>query len=179
MCKYIPIGMILIIVSGCASQIKTFDENMTEVPGIPVNQPVLVEVVKETTYKVAPGIEHQAYTSLCSEKTEDSDYAFLPLGKKYYVGFEAAALGKGEFKIGFNDSGVMNVVSVNSDASAGLDSITGFLEKTLPFFKEPKITAEAADVREDTTAEARSKHCLKMGTKIKGIFAIDIQSGRP
>ncbi|MCG6316723.1 hypothetical protein K6U66_02795 [Vibrio alginolyticus] len=176
--KFLSVGFCVALMSGCASQIKIYDAEKNEMPGVPVNQPLLVEVVKETSYKVAPGSEHQAYEDLCKEKVENSNYEFLPLGERHYIGFDAAALGKGEFKLEFNDSGVMKIVSVNSDASAGLDSVTSFIEKTLPFFKAPKVADEAADLRADTTAELRSKHCLEVGTTVKGVYRIDVQPSR-
>lgn len=161
------------LLSGCASSLKTFDAQKNPSVGIPVGTPILVKITERTTYEVDP--KHPEFQSYC--KTDvNATYEFLPLGERSYIAFEPAALGKGEFKVEFNDNGALKTVSVNSDATAGTQSVTELLSTILPYMAAPKPTPEIkATIAKDTAQETKEKYCIKKGTEVTDVERVNIK----
>lgn len=163
-------------VTGCASSLKTFDAKSKPSVGIPIGTPVLVKITEETTYEVAPGDENAKYKDFCKSDV-NSKYQFLALGERSYIAFDPAPLGKGEFKIEFNDAGVLKTVSLNSDATAGTEKVTGLLETVLPYLAAPKPTPSAQVLPSDITAQdKKDKYCIKKGTKVISVEPVEIKA---
>jgi hypothetical protein len=160
--------------SACASEFSVHDKDEQEIVGFPVRTPVLVEITQRTSYEVVAGAEHAEFAKYCQPRLSSS-HGILPLGDVHYVSFDAAALGKGEFSLDFYDSGALRKLSVNSDATEGLDSVSGLMEGVLPFVKAPK---EADDARLferlDDAETLRNKHCLQTGTTLVSIVRIAV-----
>ena len=166
------------LMSGCASHLKVHNADQTrEVAGVPVLTPTLVKITETVRYIALPGAEK--YNGLCTEQTT-SRYAVMPLGERIYVNFDAAAFGKGEFKLEFNDAGGLRVVSLNSDAAAGIEQATGLLGTILPFLSTPKTAAtEAATAslaqetgvadKRDNADALKAKFCATAGTTVNDI----------
>ena len=155
-----------IFASGCASSLKTFNADSKPTVGIPIGTPVLVEIIEETNYQVDPA--HPEYKEYCTPDT-NSRYEFLALGERSFIAFDPAPLGKGEFKVEFNDAGVLKSVSLNSDATAGAEKITGILSTVLPYIAAPKPTPSALALPPDATAQGKKdKYCIAKGTKVVG-----------
>jgi hypothetical protein len=162
-----------LLASGCASSLKTFNAKSEPTVGIPIGTPVLVEITEETTYEVDPN--HVMYESYCKPDT-NSKYQFLALGERSFIAFDPAPVGKGEFKVEFNDAGVLKSVSLNSDATAGTEKITGLLETVLPYLAVPKPTPSAQGLPPDTSAQGnKEKYCIKKGTKVVSVKRVDIK----
>ena len=171
----IGIAFAFLALAGCASEFNVYDANKTEIVGFPVATPVLVKITKKTNFKVIEGSEHVDFARYCTPQVS-STHGFLPLGEVVYVSFDPAELGKGEFALEFSDSGSLKKLSINSDASAGVDSVTGFLEKVLPFYKAPEAEAEATPGATSDDSEAlRKKHCINQGTTVESIERLDIE----
>lgn len=160
--------------NGCASELKVFNENEVEVKGVPINVPQLVEITTTTTYKVAKGSEK--FKDLCTSEIS-SKLEFLPLGTRYYVTFDPAPIGDGEFSVEFTDKGLVKSVTLNSKASAGAEQANALLSTVLPFIKAPKAELETKALIEvdDTAQKLKAKHCLKSSAKVTGIKKVDIQ----
>lgn len=162
-----------LLASGCASSLKTFNAESQPTVGIPIGTPVLVEITEETAYEVDPN--NAKYESYCKPDL-NSKYQFLALGERSYIAFDPAPLGKGEFKVEFNDSGVLKSVSLNSDATAGIDKVTGLLDTVLPYLAAPKPTPSAQALPADTTAQGnKDKYCIKKGTKVISVKRVAIK----
>ncbi len=114
----------IVLLGGCASSLKTFDAQKNPSVGIPVGSPVLVKITEKTTYEVDP--KHKEFENYCKPDV-NATYKFLPLGERVYIAFDPAIWGKGEFKVEFNDNGALKSVSLNSDASAGVQSVNELL----------------------------------------------------
>lgn len=171
--KYIAIIIAAsLLTSGCASSLKTFNAKSEPTVGIPIGTPVLVEVTEETAYEVDPS--NAKYDSYCKPDL-NSKYQFLALGERSFIAFNPAPLGKGEFKIEFNDTGVLKSVSLNSDATAGTEKITSLLDTVLPYLAAPKPTPPAQALPPDTTAQERKdKYCIKKGTKVISVKRVEV-----
>ena len=164
------------LLGGCASSLKTFDAEKKPSIGIPIGTPVLVKITKETTYEVDPiSIDFVKY---CTSDIDET-YEFLPLGERSYIAFEPAALGKGEFKVEFTDSGALKAVSLNSDATAGAQAVTDFLKTVLPFVAAQKTAVVAttayAPLDGDTAQNKKNKYCIKKETKVTSVERINIK----
>ncbi len=163
----------LLLASGCASSLKTFNAKGEPTVGIPIGTPVLVEITEETTYEVDP--KNVGYESYCKSDI-NSKFQLLALGERSFIAFDPAPLGKGEFKVEFNDAGVLKSVSLNSDATAGTEKITGLLDTVLPYLAAPKPTASALALPPDTSAqENKEKYCIKKGTKVVNVKRVNIE----
>lgn len=159
--------------SGCASSLKTFNADSKPTVGIPIGTPVLVEITEETTYEVDPN--NMKYATYCTADL-NSKYQFLALGERSFIAFDPAPFGKGEFKVEFNDAGVLKSVSLNSDATAGTEKITGLLDTVLPYLAAPKPTPSAQTLAPDTTAQGnKDKYCIKKGTKVISVNRVDLK----
>lgn len=173
---------IVLLASGCASSLKTFDGKGNSSKGIPIGTPVLVKITAETTFKgTANATENEVAKYCLSEKNEE--LKFMALGERSYIAFDPAPLGKGEFIIEFNDDGVLKKVSLNSDATAGVDKVNSLLGTVLPYLAAPKPTAEsvmeAAAAKVDESAQKmKEKLCLKTETKIISVERAVICDGK-
>jgi len=174
MLKFILIASGLALISGCASTLKVYDASNNEAKGVPINVPQLVEVTTTTSYKVAKGSEK--YKDLCTPEVS-SELEFLPLGERYYVTFDPATLGDGEFSVEFNEKGLVKSVTLNSKASAGAEQANALLSTALPFIKAPKLDQETKSLtgEADSAQKLKAKHCLKSGSKVSGIKKVDIK----
>lgn len=186
MLRIIVVFLSIITISGCAANLTTFDSKGKKSKGIPVVGPVLVKITSVTEYQVLPGPKHKHFEDHCMKETK-SEYKILPLDI-YYVELEPSPFGKGEFKIEFTDSGAPKMISLNSDASAGIDAVKGFLETTLPFVTDVKTLKETTsrsavkNVIEDLAtgqmvdaATLKKIHCLKKGSVVKSIEKVKIK----
>lgn len=171
------IGILAMVlgIAGCASEFAVYDDAEQEIVGFPVRTPVLVEITQQTSYEVVAGAEHAEFAKYCTPRSSSS-HGILPLGDVHYVSFDAAALGKGEFSLDFYDSGALRNLSVNSDATEGLDSVSEFVEGVLPFVAAPKAAGDDARLFErlDDAEILRKKHCLQTGTTLVSIERISI-----
>lgn len=153
---------------GCSSSLKVYNSVGDPLKGVPVNSPQLVRVTTVTEYEAAKGSED--YSVYCTnEKTESLQ--FMPLGERHYVGFDSAALGDSEFEITFNDQGLMKSISLNSEASAGVEQTNELLSTFLPFVAKPKAASEVemASLDKETATQLKSNHCLKTGEKVLSV----------
>lgn len=155
--------IVAVLASGCASSLKTFDSNGQASPGVPVSIPVLAKVVTVRSFvPAAPAVSEKEKSYCVPEKLEE--FKFMPMGERTYIAFDPAPLGKGEFKLEFGDNGMLKTVSLNSDATAGVEKVGGMLGTVLPYLAEPKqaSTTEA----EDKAAALKEKFCLKASETI-------------
>lgn len=148
-----------LVLTGCASELVV-SNNETE--GVPVPFPRLVTQITSTEYEVAPGATNPNAVAICAKNTEKAELKFLPLGKVMYVGFKPAWLGKSEFKVEYNDSGMLKSVSLNSDPTAAVEASAGMLSTILPYLGKPQFEA----VEKSTADEERAKNCLVKKTSI-------------
>lgn len=171
--KLILLAFVSLIVVGCASSLKTFNAKGGASFGIPIGTPVLVKITEETTYEVDP--HHKDYIDYCNSD-QNSKYQFLALGERSYIAFDPAPLGKGEFKVEFNDAGVLKSVSLNSDATAGTEKVTTLLDTALPYLAAPKPTPSAQALPSDPKAQDnKDKYCIKKGTKVISVEHVEIK----
>lgn len=164
---------IAVLVSGCASSLKTFDSEKKQNVGIPISSPVLVKITEKTTYEVDPN--NPKFEIFCKPDL-NAKYQFLALGERSYIAFDPAFLGKGEFKVEFNDAGALKTVSLNSDATAGADKVSDLLGTVLPYLAAPKPTVETkAFAPEDTAQKTKEKYCIKKGTEVMSVERVEIK----
>jgi hypothetical protein len=159
-------------IAGCASTLTTFDSKGTLTKGVPFGTPVLVKITERTTYQVDP--KNQQFSEYC---TPDHlvKLQFLPLGERHYVTFSPAAFGKGEFKVEFGDTGTLKSVSLNSDATAGVEKVGDFLGTVLPFITEKKTEEATTSAQKDLTAqETKAKYCLKKATEVVAVERFEV-----
>ena len=175
MLKSIFVASGLVLVTGCASSLKIYDAKNNEAKGVPINVPQLMEITTTTSYKVAKGSEK--YKDFCTPEVS-SKLEFLPLGDRYYVTFDPATLGDGEFSVEFNDKGLLKSVTLNSKASAGAEQANALLSTVLPFIKAPKAAPETKALidEEDSAQKLKAKHCLKASSKVTGIRKVEVQN---
>jgi hypothetical protein len=159
--------------SACASDFAVHDNDEQEVVGFPIRTPVLVEVTQQTSYEVVAGAEHAEFAKYCTPRISSS-HGVLPLGDVHYVSFDAAALGKSEFSLDFYDSGTLKNLSINSDATEGLDPVSNLVEGMLPFVAAPKVGDIRLSERIDDAEKIRRRHCLETGTTLVSIERISI-----
>lgn len=171
--------ILAVLISGCSSKLTTFDSDGKEMVGVPIGKPVLVEFNTTTVFK--PVVGHENFKNYCTD-VNNSEAKFLPLGETYYIGFDPASFGKGEFKLEFSDSGNIKVISLNSDATAGVNATKDILGTILPYIKAPKTAPDDSETADfaptDTTVPAedlKKLHCLNKGTKVTSIRKIKIQ----
>lgn len=157
------------LISGCASSLLTYDSNKVETVGIPISTPVLVKITEKTDYEVVPGKD----SKYCTSET-NSKYQFMALGERSYIGFKPAQLGKGEFKVEFNDNGTLKSVSLNSDATAGTEKVTGLLETVLPFIAAPK-PIPAAQASDKSAQSLKDLNCIKKGTQVTDVQTVQVK----
>lgn len=171
--RFVALGLAVQAAAGCASSLKTIGADGAPVLGIPVASRVLVRVTETTTFVVDPA--NPAYAAYCTPETS-SRYEFMPLGEPFYVVFEPAALGKGEFRLELAESGVLKSVSLNSDATAGADDVGELLAAVLPFVAAPRREPEAAGMvgADDTAQKLKTRYCLKNGTAVTLIERVTI-----
>jgi hypothetical protein len=180
--KFAVAAAIAMTSCGCASTLQTFDSKKTEMAGVPVSVPVLVKITESVKYVPAPNAGTNE--SYCTPE-RNSRYAFMPLGERIYVNFDSAPFGKGEFKLEFNDSGLMKSVSLNSDATAGAEQISGLIGTILPYLSAPKSVADtrptSMNVTDPDTAAAagtepaqalKDRYCLKAGTEVIDVVPV-------
>lgn len=166
--------LIIISLTGCASKLEVYDSSKNKAKGVPVHIPQLVQVTTVTKYKVAKGSEK--YKDLCTPETITS-FDLMPLGERYYITFDPASLGDGEFSIEFTDKGLLKSVTLNSKASAGAEQANSLLSTVLPYAASPKpIPAPMSLVGTDETAQKlKEKHCIKSSSKVTSISKVDMQ----
>ena len=172
--KKIALSIYIVVLAGCASDLKVYDSNNTLAKGVPINVPQLVEITSVTSYKVAKGSEK--FKALCVAE-ENTKLEVMPLGERYYVTFDASKFGDGEFAVAYTDKGLVKSITLNSKASAGAEQANALLSTILPFVKAPKVApVEKGFIGADETAQKlKAKHCLKSGSKIKSVKKIEIQ----
>lgn len=159
--------------TGCASSLKTYDDKKQPSVGIPIGIPVLVKITEQTAYEVDP--KNKDYVGYCIPDI-NATYQFFALGERSYIAFEPASLGNGEFKVEFNDSGMLKTVSLNSDATAGAEKVYDLLKTVLPYVAAPKPTAEVkALVMKDTAQEKKDKYCIKKSTEVISVERVVIR----
>lgn len=164
---------VALLASGCASSLKTFDSEKKQSVGIPIATPVLVKITEKTTYEVDPN--NTKFESFCKPYVS-AKYQFLALGERSYLAFDPAFLGKGEFKVEFNDAGTLKTVSLNSDATAGADKVSDLLGTVLPYLAAPKPTVETKAIApEDTAQKTKDKYCIKKGTEVVSVERVEIK----
>lgn len=161
------------MLAGCASSLKTYDSQKQPSVGIPIGTPVLVKITEQTTYQV--DARNKQFEDYCTAEIS-SKYEFLALGERSYIAFDPAPLGKGEFKVEFNDAGVLKTVSLNSDATAGVEKVGDLLGTVLPYLAAPKPTVETKALEAGGTAqEKKEKYCIKKGTELISVERIEIK----
>lgn len=171
--RMLILGMAFLLI-GCSSTLKVYDSKYNEAKGVPINVPQLVEITSVTAYKVANGQEK--YKEFCTLE-ETTSLEFMPLGERFYITFEPAAFGDGEFSVEFTDKGLVKSVVLNSKASAGAEQINSLLSTVLPYITSPKPMKETkSSIEIDETAQKlKDKYCLKSGTKIISIKKLEIK----
>lgn len=170
--------LLILLTSGCASSLETYNHEWVASPGVPIYTPILVEVTTETTYKVDP--KHNEYASYCTPD-EKSTIEFFPLGEVYFLNFNSSTFGKSEFAITFSDKGVLTSVTLNSDPkiAENVEQISGLLGTVLPFLSAPKETEAAEFVMTDPETVAAQKiketYCIKSSTKVKSLTRRNVE----
>lgn len=164
----------ILLITGCASSLKIYDSNNQKAKGVPISAPQLVEVTTTATYKVAKGREQ--FKDFCTPEVS-STVDVLPLGERFYVNFDPAKFGDGEFAVEFNDKGLVKSITLNSKASAGAEQANTLLSTILPFVKSPKAAPEVASLvtGNDVAQKLKDENCLKDSTKVTSIKKIEVQ----
>lgn len=164
----------LVALSGCSSSLMVYDSDKALTKGIPVNSSVLMEVTSVTEYKVAKGSDE--FEDLCISETSVK-LEFYPLGERYYINFDPAEFGDSEFKVEFNDSGLLKHVSLNSKSSGGVEQINSLLSTVLPYVKTPKVVPENKGLvgKGQKASELKAEHCLKSSTKITNVKKVSVK----
>lgn len=162
---------------GCATELKTFNQDGTESKGIPVPKPKLVKVIKTTYFQPITGARNP---ELCTETKTSESYDYVTSDEYYYVNFLPSEFAKGTIGVNFNDKGLASSISVNSEANTGVDSVNSLLGTVLPYFKVPKADELASMRSDDSSASNRlmksniisaedlkSASCIEKKTTIK------------
>jgi len=137
------------LLSGCATELITYDNSNNLTKGIPVPIAKLVKVTTTTNYKEITGAK---FPKLCSETSVKETYDYITFGEYYFVNFDPSEFAKGTFEITFNEKGLASKISVNSEANTGLDSVKGLLDTTLPFFRATEVEKLAAESAQSVEA---------------------------
>lgn len=165
-CVFMSVGFI----TGCASSLKTYNDQNEPSVGVPVAAPVLVKITEVTTYKsIDNETEHAKY---CTPET-NVRFDYLALGERSYITFKPAPFGKAEFALEYNESGSLKSVSLGSDASAGVEKVNELVSTVLPYIASTKVASadQAKLLTEDdkkllgapsekTAQEMKDKFCL-------------------
>jgi hypothetical protein len=158
------------LLMGCASTLRTYTSSEQSMKGIPVHAPVLVEIERTTRYQLVS--DNAELARFCTPETVVT-LEFLPIGERYYVSFDPATFGKGEFSMEFTDGGALKKISLGSDpgTSAATEAATGMLATVLPFIAMPKEAPESVTILEEdpTTRQLKERHCARVGTSITGL----------
>jgi hypothetical protein len=102
--------LLAISLSGCASELKVYDDRGVALPGFPVRQPVIF--VESGIYlKLAKG-------GACDPAPYQS-YVSQPVGAKIYVNVKPAQFAKTAFDLKLTSSGGAQEVSLNTEPSSG------------------------------------------------------------
>lgn len=139
-------------ISGCATDLKTFNHDGTISKGIPIPKPRLVKVIKITHFKAIKDAKNK---ELCSEKKISESYDYVTSDEYYYVTFEPSKFSKSTFDVSFNDKGLASKISINSEANTGADSINSLLGTLLPYYKLTKAEQLTTDQSGDTSTSNR------------------------
>ncbi|HEX2964432.1 MAG TPA: hypothetical protein VHO84_01530 [Syntrophorhabdaceae bacterium] len=159
-----------LLLTGCSSSLKTFDEKQRLSVGIPINTPVLVKVTERTIYAVDP--RNREFEEFCVPSISTT-FQYHTLGERSYVAFDPAFFGKGEFKIEFHENGGLKSIVLNSDASTGVDKMNDLLKTVAPYIAAPLgLTKEMKTVQEGTAQSMKEKYCIKTQTEIISIERI-------
>lgn len=155
--------LLLVLCAGCASDLLVFDSKGATAKGVPVGTPVLVKVTTTTTYAVDPN--NEKYSSYCVDDASES-YKVLPLGDLYFVTFNSAALGKSEFSLDFNDSGLLKTVKLNSDprTAENIEATSKVIDSIAEVAKTGGLGAAMAPrPPEDrpTAEQTKRQYCIK------------------
>ena len=157
--RRVIIGTFLVCLSSaCASDLVVFDSKGAAAKGVPVGTAVLVKVTTTTSYTVDPrNTEHGAY---CVDDTAES-YKVLPLGDLYFVSFKAAELGKSEFSVDFNDSGLLKSVKLNSDprAAENIEAASKLISSVAEVAKP--LGLGVAMIPDPTAQQKKNQYCIK------------------
>ncbi|MEW5983284.1 MAG: hypothetical protein AB1806_13085 [Acidobacteriota bacterium] len=175
--RVLALGLITLSFGGCASSLRTFGGDARPIVGVPVATPVLVRITETTSFEVDPA--NPGYQAYCTDETT-SRYEFLAVGERAYVAFRPAMFGKGEFRLELTPSGALKSVSVNSDATAGADTVGELLAAALPFVAAPKAAADtkAALPAGETAQKIKERYCLKTGSQVTRIERVQIADAR-
>lgn len=177
-CMFIGIGCM----TGCASSLKTYDDQRNPSVGVPVATPVLVKITEQTTYKTID--EQRQYAKYCTPEI-NIRLDYLALGERSFITFHPAPFGKAEFALEYNESGSLKSVSLGSDASAGIEKVNELVSTVLPYFASAKTSPTniepsnqekllTQDDNETSLGESlgknakdmKDKFCLSEGTKV-------------
>ncbi len=154
--------------AGCASHLLVYKHDDSPAKGIPIRAPVVVTVTTTTTYRVDPNnATHSAYC-IPDEKTSTR---VLPIGELYFLNFEAAPLGKSEFKVEFADSGVLKGVTLNSDPklAENVEAANKLLGTILPLATAAAggpLTIAGVAPSDLTAEQMKAKYCVKEKSEI-------------
>ncbi|PHS31800.1 MAG: hypothetical protein COA95_04745 [Methylophaga sp.] len=132
--KLLIIIITLSALSGCATNLKTFNHDGTVSKGIPIPKPRLVKVIKTTHFKAIKAANNP---ELCKDSKISESYDYVTSDEYYYVNFDPSEFAKGTFDVTFNDKGLASKISINSEANTGVDSVTSLLGTILPYYKVP------------------------------------------
>ncbi|MEP7068682.1 MAG: hypothetical protein ABI789_05550 [Usitatibacter sp.] len=135
-----------VTLSGCAGSLHVYDQNKTEIIGVPFRA---AEVYVRTGFhgKLAKG-------GATCVKTPFVDVVSLPTGAQYYVAAKTAMLAKTSFHIKYNEAGGVSEIGLDSEPSA--DTIKGageFLKAALPLLG---VVAAAAADASSAAADAKT-----------------------
>ncbi|BFM11026.1 hypothetical protein R50072_11790 [Simiduia litorea] len=175
MAKWAWCAVFLLVLSGCATHLKTYDsDGKTETVGIPIPIPMLVKVTSTTSYELAPG-SPDSESHYCNKTKIKESYDYISSGSYYYLNIAPSEFAKGSMELGFNDRGLANKIAINSDANTGVDSVAGVLETLIPYFKSPKVSDVSADpaIAKASTSVSepaevlRARYCLEKAVAIK------------
>lgn len=151
--KSVRIAIACFIISGCATQLETFDNDGESSVGIPVPKPRLVKVIKTTHFEAIKGAKNP---ELCSGIKIEESYDYVTSDEYYFVNFDPSEFAKGSFEVGFNEKGLASKIAVNSEANTGLDSVNSLLGTILPYYSATKAE-ELAAAEADTSTVSGEK----------------------
>ncbi|WP_159820286.1 hypothetical protein [Colwellia sp. 20A7] len=150
--KIIMYTFLIAVISGCATNLETFNHDGSVSKGIPVPKPRLVKVIKTTYFKAIKAAKNP---ELCNDTKISETYDYVTSDEYYYVNFDPSQFANGKFDVTFNDKGLASNISINSEASTGVDSINSILGTLLPYYKVPKLDELAAEKSDDSSTSNR------------------------
>ena len=95
-----------VMLSGCSTSLKVWDENRTAVDGVPVRI--------SQTYEVKGMLTGHSKVGKNCDPTPFYRTMSLPTGRLYYVNIEPGSLAENAFDVQFTDQGSLKSVSLNS-----------------------------------------------------------------